>query len=200
MGDQQEFLAGVQQGLDPQPVADVVGADGHAVTSASSNWNHHRCRSCGHSFRRGDEVLVTGESVDDVVHADQRLDRRPQGLQAQGEHPEDDGAGADAVAFGAGLLGAFRVAGGIDVHLLEPDDWRVPRFADDPSPTCLYCGHTFRAGEHVVVCPCRPHHPRCGSAIHRDPAAGLNCWETWRPDSSLEICPVTLSRVGAGRG
>jgi hypothetical protein len=209
MDDRQAFLTGVQRGLDPQPVGDVVGTDGRAVTSPSSLWNHWRCRSCGHSFRRGDAVLVTGTTPDDVVHADPVLDRRAPG-QAAG-HGGDDAPGdtpasrpgaaaSDAVAFSSGLLHAFPVAGGIPVHLVDPADWRVPRSAEDPSPTCLYCGHTFRAGEYIVVCPCRPDKPRCGSAVHRDPAAGLSCWETWRPDSSLNVCPVTLSRVGGQSG
>jgi hypothetical protein len=146
-------------------------------------------------------VLVADGSGDDVVHADARLDR----TRPTPEPPGQDTAGGaaangDAAAFAAGLLHAFPVAGRIPVRLLEPSDWRVPRSADGQSPTCLYCGHTFRAGECVVVCPCRPHDPRCGSAIHRDPAAGLNCWETWRPDSSLKVCPVTLSRVGERGG
>jgi len=217
--DRQEFLTGVQWGLDPQPAGDLVGRDGRAVTSVSSPWNHKRCRSCGHSFRRGDEVLI-GDGFGNVVHADPWLDCTPSAQDPAGQDAMNSPAGPDgtvaamsrvtmtgdatgqrdAAAFAVGLLHVFPVAGGIPVRLLEPADWRVPRSADDPSPTCLYCGHTFRAGECVVVCPCRPLDPRCGSAVHRDPAAGLTCWEAWRPDSSLKVCPVTLSRVGARSG
>jgi hypothetical protein len=198
-----DFARGVESGLDPQPVADAV-TTGYAVTSPSSRWNHRRCRTCGQTFRRGDQVLLS-EHGRVVQHADPWLRCAPPqatagpsaggGPAEAGGGPAEAGSGDDASAFAAGLVRAFPVAGGIRALRLAGDDWRVARPRSATAPTCLYCGHTFRAGEHIVVCPCRPLDAHCGAAVHRDPAAGLNCWEAWRPDSELTVCPVTLRRV-----
>ncbi|WP_261567253.1 hypothetical protein [Frankia gtarii] len=94
------------------------------------------------------------------------------------------------------------LAAGIDEALaptLAGSDWQV----DGPVVTasaswwnhlrCETCGHTFRAGEHVVVCPCGRHPTTCIAAVHRDPAAGVTCWDGWRPDGVLTRCPVSLT-------
>ncbi len=209
MSERDEFWAGRERGLDPQPAREVVNASGDAVTSPGSWWNHTRCTSCGQTFRRGDHVRVIEGTSQSVIHADPWLDCPPREEVAAGDRSvahratADTSGGdriSDAAEFAAGLLGAYPVAGKVPVIPLKPDDWRVARPGGILPPRCLYCGHTFRAGEHVVVCPCRPHDMLCGTAVHRDPAAGLNCWEAWRPDSSLSVCPVTLSRVGEDGG
>ena len=104
---------------------------------------------------------------------------------------EDLGA-EDLAQFADGLAETWLPAGGVPVTRLDKGDWRTVR----PHPPlerarCLYCAHTFRDNEYVVVCPCSPAAPACGAAVHRDPAAGLVCWETWRPDGYVPQCPVS---------
>ncbi|WP_322779707.1 hypothetical protein [Frankia sp. Cas4] len=215
-GELAALEAGISEGLDPQPSGEAlegspVGGDGSrtAVTHSESWWTHLRCRTCGHTFRRGDRVRVRG--ADDaalVVHLDPAL-------RCEGETATDTAnrtangtaqdAGKDAedlAAFAAGLLDAWPPAGDVPVVRLAPHALQVarpdmgpdaPKFLD--APKCLVCGHTFRAGEHVVVCPCGMYRGFCVAAVHRDPVAGLTCWDDWRPDGELTHCPVTLNRV-----
>jgi hypothetical protein len=200
----ESFVMGVGRGQDPQPLVDAVDGEGRAVTSSSSSWNHQICTVCGHTFRRGDTVRIIRDPEYRVLHTAPELrcdteqgDRAAQAdTQTDTQTDQQEGTRTgDAERFAEGLLRAFPVAGGVPVHVLAPDDWRVARPGMVRPPTCLYCAHTFRPGEHVVVCPCSPLTARCGAAVHRHPAAGLNCWESWRPDSSLTVCPVTLERV-----
>lgn len=186
------FWAGRARGVDPQPQVDAADDDGRAVTSPSSSWNHQLCTTCGHSFRRGDEVRIIRDPEYRVVHSAPALRCDPD-VEPDGEPAEP------SQEFAAGLLRTWPVAEHVPVTQLKTDDWRVARPGLSRPPTCLYCAHTFRPGEHVVVCPCGPGASRCGAAVHRDPAAGLSCWEAWRPDSALKICPVTLERVSDGR-
>lgn len=111
------------------------------------------------------------------------------GARAQAQPAEH----ADLVS---GLMEAWPPGPGARIRQLSPDDWRVDRRhrPGERPPACLYCGHTFRAGEFVVCCPCG-REPECGAAVHRDPAAGLPCWERWRPRGRTDLCPVTLERV-----
>ncbi|WP_250287140.1 hypothetical protein [Frankia sp. CiP1_Cm_nod2] len=110
-----------------------------------------------------------------------------------------NGASGDAeelAAFAAGLLVAWPPAGDVPVVRLAAHAPQVAR----PGPGldaagCLVCGHTFRPGEQVVVCPCGMYREVCVAAVHRDPVAGLTCWDDWRPDGGLTHCPVTLNRV-----
>ncbi len=194
MDDVESFEDGRLRGMNPQPVGDAVATDGRAVTNPASSWNHERCRRCGQTFRRGDAVEVTVRPDYVVVHTDPWMSCGGTSVGEAGGH-ESPGRN-DAAGFAAGLLTAFPVAGGIPVLQLPAGDWRVATPDRVDPPRCLYCGHTFRVGEHVVVCPCGPLTPKCGAAVHRDPAAGLSCWEAWRPDSSLSVCPVTLTQVG----
>jgi hypothetical protein len=84
---------------------------------------------------------------------------------------------------------------------LEKGDWRVAEVSPGRRrPVCLYCGHTFRPGEYVVICPCQAggQEAACGAAIHDDPASGYTCWERWRPeDGKVQVCPVTYVRLDA---
>ncbi len=45
---------------------------------------------------------------------------------------------------------------------------------------CAVCGHTFRPGDQVVICPCDPVSPRCRAAVHRDLLKQIHCWELWQ--------------------
>lgn len=193
------FAAGMAAGLDPQE--ETVQAGETAVTHISSPWNHRLCTTCGQTFRRGDTVRVgdgpvtsTGAALDEVAHLDPALacargaDKAPEGSRTDS---------ADAADFAAGLLAAWPPLDDVPAVPLTADDWQVarPSVHGARPPRCLYCAHTFRAGEHVVLCPCSPDHPACGAAVHRDPAAGLVCWESWRPEGRLAVCPVKLVAV-----
>jgi hypothetical protein len=190
MTSEEEFELGLQAGTDPQP-DDWTARDTAGFTSQTSPWLSDVCDTCGQTFRRGDPVRHDPASGK-VIHTEPRLNC---GTAITGDR--DRQGGGDNEQFMAGLLQAWPPAAGIQVTMLDADDWRVAR-PGRQSPRCLYCGHTFRAGEAVVICPCRPSDPHCGAAIHRDPVAGLTCWESWRPDSTLSICPVTLTRVEPG--
>ncbi|MBT2510190.1 hypothetical protein J7I98_30920 [Streptomyces sp. ISL-98] len=196
------FEAGMAAGLDPQEETGRTGET--AVTHVSSPWNHRLCTTCGQSFRRGDPVRVgdggaagSGVAPDDVAHLDPALVC----AAGPGEEPEGPGGhSTDSTAsteFAAGVLATWPPVDGVPVAPLTADDWQVARPAVHGArpPRCLYCAHTFRAGEHVVLCPCSPASPACGAAVHRDPAAGLVCWESWRPEGRLKICPVKLVAV-----
>ncbi|MGP4045115.1 hypothetical protein [Streptomyces sp. 2A115] len=198
-GTDHVFEAGMAAGLDPQE--ETVQAGETAVTHVSSPWNHRLCTTCGHTFRRGDPVRVGagpltdgGAAQDDVSHLDPAL--ACAGVaEEESEGPHSDAM--DSADFAAGLLATWPPVDGVPAVPLTADDWQVARPAVHGArpPRCLYCAHTFRAGEHVVLCPCSPGRPACGAAVHRDPAAGLVCWESWRPDGRLAVCPVKLVAV-----
>jgi hypothetical protein len=167
------------------------------MTRISSWWNHLQCRRCGHTFRRGDMVRVD--------QAARTVEHLVPGLRCG--LPADAAGGVDEIAgFREGLMSTWPVPAGPRMRRLEPDDWRIPEGPGDlrDANVCLHCGHTFRPGEYVVVCPCQPEQPStggppraaaCGRAVHRDPAAGLCCWESWQPDGVVTVCPVTQTRV-----
>lgn len=195
-----ELRHGITLGLDPQPTLDPVDGDGLAATRPSSWWNHTRCRNCGHTFRRGDRVRVDRRNRT-VVHLVPGL-----GCAESDDVHANQEALEEIAAFGAGLLSKWPTARHVRVHRLAAGDWRIPEGPGDlrDSNVCLGCGHTFRAGEHVVICPCqaarapaggRTGEPACGRAVHRDPAIGLSCWESWRPDGNVPVCPVTQVKV-----
>jgi hypothetical protein len=194
-----ELDYGISLGLSPQPELDTAGDDGLAVTRPSSWWNHLRCRRCGQTFRRGDRVKVS--------HQERTVVHLAPGLRCAG--PADDGAAQEeAAAFRSGLLAEWPADPALRLRQLAATDWRIPHGPDDlrDSNVCIQCGHTFRPGEYAVICPCRPTFPphqdgspreaACGRAIHRDPAAGLSCWESWHPDGAVPVCPVTQVNVG----
>jgi len=189
--DEADLLLGIEDGLDPRPADDGAGPDGDVVTGPSSWWNHRLCKTCGHSFRRGDRVRID-RGARAVVHLDLALDC------AVTEQKEAESAARqgdlETAALSEGLLAAWPPQ--VPVTRIPLGDWRLPNPATGlPAPVCLYCGHTFRAGEYVVVCPCQPEQMACGAAVHRDPAAGLSCWERWRPAGRVTVCPVTLAKV-----
>ncbi|WP_405923580.1 hypothetical protein [Streptomyces sp. NBC_00035] len=192
--EEAELLLGVEDGLDPQPVEESIGVDGDVLTGPSSWWNHRLCTLCGHSFRRGDRVRVDRASRT-VLHLDPALGCAvSEGDDAESAAREGD---LETAALSEGLLKAWPPL--VEVSRIPLGDWRLPNPAVGlRAPVCLYCGHTFRAGEYVVVCPCRPEGQACGAAVHRDPAAGLSCWERWRPSGKVTVCPVTLAKVRNG--
>lgn len=195
----EELEYGILLGQTPRPEPDDAQAGGAVVTRLSSWWNHLRCRRCGHTFRRGDRVRVNDRERT-VVHLAPDLDC---GVPRPGSQDAED----EIAAFRDGLRSAWPATSGTRLRRLADDDWRIPKGPDDvrDANVCLHCGHTFRPGEYVIVCPCRPEQPAglggprmapgCGRAVHRDPAAGLSCWDSWRPDGTVSICPVTQTAV-----
>jgi len=179
-----------------EPPADLMDTDGSVITTHVSWWNHLICSTCRHTFRRGDRVRHDQGSAE-VAHLDPALGcAAPPGSRPAPRPASGSAADDDLAQFADGLAATWPPTGEIAVTRLEKGDWRTTR----PRPPlerarCLYCAHTFREGEHVVVCPCRPRGPACGAAVHRDPAAGLVCWETWRPDGQVRQCPVSASLV-----
>lgn len=199
-----EFRVGIAEGLDPQqpasPLADPenAGAGSIAMTSNASWWNGLVCVTCGQTFRRGD-LVRKAPGLSTPQHADLAMHCAP---RAVADAMEDAGRD-DAAAFASALLESWPPLPGVQVIELAADDWHVGRPDRQSRPVvCLYCAHTFRAGEHVVLCPCRhsgllePGIEGCGAAVHRFPAGGMSCWEKWCPSSQIEVCPVRLSRRG----
>src|SRR5262249_19722916 len=155
-----------------------------------------RCATCNQTFRRGDRVRA------DPDRGVQHLDP---GLHCASDipGPGDEMAGATDVAntatssanpapagqdihqFTAGLLAAWPPPNGAPVVTLTERYWQVTRPNSGPaSPACPGCGHTFRAGDAVIICPCAEspddeRYASCQLAVHRDPAAGLACWDDW---------------------
>lgn len=181
-----DFDRGVRQALDPALAPAIAGTGAVAVTVGDSPWHTRRCTRCGHTLRRGDRVRV-GADGRTAEHLDPTLGC------AGGDGGAAVPAGADARDFSDALLEAWPVEGGVAVvpaedvaGLLAPPSRGFPRTA------CLVCAHTFRPGELVVVCPCGQ--GRCLSAVHRDPAGGLLCWEAWRDLDRHDRCPLLLTR------
>lgn len=198
-GQPGQFSAGVQAGLFPRPKAEVGGI---SQTTGNSPWLGVRCDRCGHTFRRGDQVWVADGRA---LHLDPALDCGGTADIPAGDAdavPRPRPAGPDPVlAFTAGLLDAWPPVNGAPVVVLAAGDWPVTRRTSAvSSPTCPVCGHTFRAGDAVILCPCAdlPDDPRrafCQLPVHRDPAAGLTCWDDWSPDGRLVRCPRTHEKL-----
>lgn len=192
-----ELRLGMEAGSDPLAAFGDDGASGVTTTQSSSWWNFLRCATCGHTFRRGDRVLVD-PAARTVAHLDPGLACGTVPGEAPGGPGDGAAAGRDRAEFAAGLLGTW--APTAPVTRIGAGDWRLPRpgNARRLAPACLYCGHTFRPGEYVVACPCHAAAglpPACGAAVHRDPAAGLPCWDNWRPAGQLTVCPTTTARL-----
>jgi len=183
--DVAEFHLGAASAFEQDDTKEGFAAVGDTVTTLVSWWNHLLCDTCGHSFRRGDRVSRDSHTWT-VSHLDLRL------ACAGSDEDAPTALATELVEFAAGVDEAWPPAADVPVIRLASDDWRVLR---PPSPLvrsrCLFCAHTFRAGERIVVCPCRPEDAACGAAVHRDPAAGLVCWESWRPSGTVTTCPVT---------
>ncbi|WUI02583.1 hypothetical protein OHR68_12505 [Spirillospora sp. NBC_00431] len=178
-----ELQRGIELGLVPRSTGPDEAVDGTAVTAPASWWFSLVCRTCGHTFRRGDRVRV-----DAAARAVEHLEP---GLGCAGGPAADHTSEADE--FAAGLLSVWRTDA--PIVRLAPGDSLLPRPGEGPARRCLHCANTFRPGEHVVMCPCRRDDPVCGAAVHRDPARGLPCWERWRPDGTVKVCPVVKAKA-----
>jgi hypothetical protein len=177
----------------------LAGAESHSLPTgdsaritATSRWLNRRCGRCNHTFRRGDPVRVDPGSGD-VRHLDPATHC--------GSDADDVAASPAAEAFIAGLLQAWPAAGEVPVFRLAEGDLQVATPGAGPlAMTCLVCGHTFRPGDYVVVCPCAqdvddPRRAFCSVSVHRDPARGLNCWDDWLPAGRPRRCPRTVEKL-----
>ena len=142
-----QFEAGLTMGLDPDNRAPFVGNPGddnsaRRLTTLRSRWLHRRCTVCGHSFRLGDEVTLTPSGG--VVHDMPRL-RCAEGATTA---PDDV---AERQAFFQGLDAAW--ASSTCIERLEDGHYLLaPPQTGRARSTCRVCGHTFRPGDHVVIC------------------------------------------------
>ena len=183
------FEEGLSAGADPALDADAPGPEGlSAETTLRSPWLHDRCPHCGHSFRPGDRVLrfVGGRVLHDTP-----------GLACARATAPDAADSGLAEAFYAGLAESWPAADGREVSRLLPGDpLLAPPRPGLPRLGCHVCGHTFRAQDAVIRCPCGLDPARCRVAIHRDPAQQLRCWDSWVTAAALDFCPATGRRVG----
>jgi len=177
------FEAGLAVGLDPdgQPPgghSDAVGT--RRPTTLRSRWLHRRCLACGHSFRLGDEVALRPDGW--VLHD-------MPGLRCAGGEatmPPDPTAQRN---FFAGLDAAWPLPDDITPLRLEAGhDLLAPPYQGHARASCRICGHTFRPGDQVIICPCSPEAPKCRAAVHRDTLHQLHCWDEWIRERSEPTC------------
>lgn len=188
-GMRSRMEAGIAAGQDPN-TAEVFRpqpekALRHAVTTTRSRWIHRRCPTCAHTFRLGDRVAVAGDGG--VMHDMPGLDCTT--LEGAGSMA-DSGLNEEQIQLYQGLIEAWpmqkklvpkRLSG--DHFLLAPPRGNIPR------RSCRVCGHTFRAGDLVVICPCHPENPEnCMAAVHRDLRNRLHCWDEWAKGPMQEQC------------
>lgn len=175
--------------LDPQD--DSAGhLDDEYLTQVTSLWHFQWCMTCGHTFRRGDQVRVDPVSGR-VWHLGHGL-----GCAVNDEENGDSDA-AELQEFLVGVDTVWPVAGDVPVVLTDDQPYLLaPPVGGLRRMVCLYCAHSLRPHELVVICPCAPWQRECRVAVHRDPGLGLVCWERWRPSGTLSVCPVTLRRLG----
>jgi hypothetical protein len=179
---------GIAAALDP--VNDVaIQSGGRATTTLNSFWLHHRCSTCNHTFRLGDQVEVRGDGQ--VLHCSPLL-------PCAGGREVEVTSGPETAAFFFGLDEEWPPPEGIPIVRLEVGHpLLAPRFRRLERHTCSVCGHTFRLHDQVVICPCSPHRPLCQAAIHRDPIHGLYCLDAWNPDANEQkYCPITSRQLG----
>ncbi|GAA3250371.1 hypothetical protein ACFO1B_40090 [Dactylosporangium siamense] len=185
--DEELFDAGLAGAGEVRPVTGPV-RPGERITTLQSPWHTTYCDGCGHTFRRGDRVRVDQGGA--VRHTSSLL-------SCAG--PADGGVNAEAevLEFTEGLERTWPVRGELPIRRTEDE----PHLLLGPigglrRHVCLFCAHTFRPGELVIVCPCQAGARRlCRRAVHRDPSQGLVCWETWSPASKLKVCPVMLTKL-----
>jgi hypothetical protein len=170
-----------------EPAAPATTPDGARFTDLRSPWLAQPCPVCQHTFRVNDPVGRDGAGR--VVHQGAGL------FCATGEPARS--ASADLILdFYAGLDDALPPPPGTLVTVLPEGHFLTARPVGlFGRRRCLVCAHTFRPGDRVIVCPCRPEARICQAAVHRDPANGLFCWEAWSPGGATGDCPVTSRRA-----
>jgi hypothetical protein len=181
------FNDGVTGVLDPTN-NDAIALGGQGTTTLSSYWLHQKCSVCSHTFRLGDEVYI---SEDKTVRHNSALLPCAQGKVNSSAVSEETSA------FFAGLDSAWPPPKDIPIMRLElENELLAPPLAGFQRHTCAVCGHTLRLNDHVVICPCSPHKPRCQIAVHRDLIHGLHCFDAWNPGANRQsYCPITSRKL-----
>lgn len=188
MSEVGEFDTGMQSAFDPQDDS-AYHSDNDYITRITSRWHFQWCTTCGHTFRRGDRVRVD-HATGQVWHLEPGLGC----AETDGDTGRPDPAGLQD--FLTGVESIFAVAGDVPVVLTDDEPYLLaPPVGGLRRMVCLYCAHTLRPHELVVICPCAPRERECRYAVHRDPGLGLVCWERWRPSGRLSVCPVTQRRL-----
>jgi hypothetical protein len=170
------FELGMLEGRDPSSTATIEG--GRAITRLRSPWLRKRCPATGHSFRTGDPVVI-GED---------RCVSLAEGVTVEQETQL-------AQAFFEGLSAAWPPPEHV-VRLPPGHELLAPPSRGFSRYSCAVCGHTLRAGDHVIICPCSPEAPLCRGTVHRDPARNLPCWDNYQ-SMTPGLCPVTTRRIKA---
>ena len=154
-----QFSAGLAVGLDPDSASgSELAAENRpqrTLTSLRSRWLHRLCPVCGHTFRPGDEVLVSpdGQVVHDLP-----------GLRCHSGHTEAAAGQVQAQAFFVGLAEAWPLPADVPLMRLKGDHWLLaPPRAGFRRPACRVCGH----------CSVRWITWSSAPAIRSIPAAGL---------------------------
>jgi hypothetical protein len=176
------------------PKAGRREAEGVRRTQKDSYWFCDLCPACLHSFREGDLVEIDDGGT--VRHRDPLLGC-PAGL-ATASAPTD---GPIVMEFLQGALSLWPPDERSYLFALSADHPLVLRPAHSfKRPQCVVCGHTLRAGEIVLICPCAAHErrpvDRCQVAVHHDPLNGLYCYGDWHPQHYNLRCPATLRKIG----
>jgi hypothetical protein len=153
------------------------------------------CPVCRHTFRFGESVVVQRGQQESFV-----LRHHGGVLVCDRSASQEPTAELDsAIAFHAALDAAFPPEKDLRVVRLEPGHPLLALFHDrgEDQETvsrrykCWVCGDTLRTGEAVVHCPCGQPEP-CMSAIHRDPAQGLTCFDEWQRTPGRKSCLTFL--------
>lgn len=173
------FELGLAAARDPVNRGALRG--GPAITTLQSPWLFRHCPVCAHSFRIGDPVLI---DVDHSIRHDSAL------LPCSGRQVAAPPRPAEISDFFTGLDAAWPPPPGLKLHRLQPGH-ELLALRGSERPICAYCGHSLRPHDQIVICPCRPAHPMCRIALHRDPMNGLNCWDAWCPDGKPTYCLAT---------
>ncbi|MFB7613650.1 hypothetical protein [Kitasatospora sp. NPDC056181] len=156
------------------------------------------CQECSHTFRLGEAVSLAGGPAEEFLLRHHDADFCTSESEA---HPRADTAQA-AADFHRGLDAAYPPESGLRLSRLDPGhpllarfDQTVPGGAHQRRFGCWVCGATLRTGEVVVHCPCGQPEP-CMSAIHRDPAQGLMCYDHWSRTPGRKSCLTFLVERG----
>lgn len=192
------FERGALRGRDPESSEGAREArGGAAVTSLRSSWLGRPCGRCGHTFRRGDGVVVSPER--EVIHAWDGALSCPGEVRGAGRVKERGGEqarGDERAAFYAGVARAYPPPAELPIVRLAPDHPLVaPSAPVFRRAACALCGHSLRPFDEVVICPCSPDAPLCSGAVHRDPLRTLYCWDEWQKSHLGRFCPVTSRRL-----
>ena len=171
--EREQFERGLIEGRDPG--MSLTASKGVLLTGLESYWLHMYCSRTGHTIRVGDAIEIGAD-----------------GKPCLTVDPDAVGDARRITDFVAGLERVWPPPGDVPMRRIMPgDSLLAPPLRLIRRAACAVCGHTVRAFEQVILCPCQPLEPLCALAIHRDPMRGLNCFDSWNPGEELQYCPAT---------